>query len=176
MPTPLSDSFPYISLSVSPKRLRVLAVLHTAQLGPPRLYDECFCVCLSRSNTTTNLEQVFDRSGRLWDCTVFSITFVVYSSKSWASIPYQHNLHYAPLVPDNSNDNTMINSSRVPPMHSFSRAKVSQSQLCFRKLNHLSYSVKCISEVRCICLKTPFVFSTMQEKFAPSVWRTHGTT
>ncbi|RZR72230.1 hypothetical protein BHM03_00011315 [Ensete ventricosum] len=32
---------------------------------------------------------------------------------SWASISYQHNLHYAPLVPDNSNDNTMIYSSSV---------------------------------------------------------------
>ncbi|RZR76491.1 hypothetical protein BHM03_00001304 [Ensete ventricosum] len=35
-------------------------------------------------------------------------------SGSWASFPYQHNLHYAPLVPDNSNDNTMAYSSRVP--------------------------------------------------------------
>ncbi|RWW27296.1 hypothetical protein GW17_00008279 [Ensete ventricosum] len=52
MPAPLSDSFPYISMSVSPKRLRMLAVLHTAQLGPPRLYGKCFCMCLSRSNTT----------------------------------------------------------------------------------------------------------------------------
>ncbi|RWW59765.1 hypothetical protein BHE74_00033263 [Ensete ventricosum] len=52
MPAPLSDSFSYISMSVSPKRLRVLAVLHTAQLGPPRLYDKCFCVCLSRFDTT----------------------------------------------------------------------------------------------------------------------------
>ncbi|RRT34029.1 hypothetical protein B296_00019577 [Ensete ventricosum] len=51
-PIPLSDSFPYISMSVSPKRLCVLAILHTAQLGPPRLYGKCFCVCLSRSNTT----------------------------------------------------------------------------------------------------------------------------
>ncbi|RRT40754.1 hypothetical protein B296_00047968 [Ensete ventricosum] len=46
MPAPLSDSFPYISMSVSPKRLRVLAVLNTTQLCPPRLYGECFCVCL----------------------------------------------------------------------------------------------------------------------------------
>ncbi|RZR71573.1 hypothetical protein BHM03_00005915 [Ensete ventricosum] len=38
MPAPVSDSFPYISMFVSPKRLRMLAVLHTAQLGPPRLY------------------------------------------------------------------------------------------------------------------------------------------
>ncbi|RWW21128.1 hypothetical protein GW17_00014738 [Ensete ventricosum] len=52
MPASLSDSFPYILMSVSPKRLRVLAVLHTAQLGPPRLYGECFCVCLSHSDTT----------------------------------------------------------------------------------------------------------------------------
>ncbi|RWV84708.1 hypothetical protein GW17_00053560 [Ensete ventricosum] len=58
MPTPLSDSFPYISMSVSPKRLRMLAVLHTAQLGPPRLYDECFCVCLSRSDTTLSRAQL----------------------------------------------------------------------------------------------------------------------
>ncbi|RWV93872.1 hypothetical protein GW17_00043637 [Ensete ventricosum] len=40
MPAPLSDSFPYILISVSPKWLRVLAVLRTAQLGPPRLYVE----------------------------------------------------------------------------------------------------------------------------------------
>ncbi|RRT34397.1 hypothetical protein B296_00029427 [Ensete ventricosum] len=52
MPAPMSDSFPYISMSVFPKGLHVLAVLHTAQLGPPRLYDECFCVCLSLSDTT----------------------------------------------------------------------------------------------------------------------------
>ncbi|RRT79447.1 hypothetical protein B296_00001588 [Ensete ventricosum] len=44
MPAPLSDSFPYISMSVSPKRLRMLVVLHTAQLGPPRLYGKCFWV------------------------------------------------------------------------------------------------------------------------------------
>ncbi|RWW75103.1 hypothetical protein BHE74_00016894 [Ensete ventricosum] len=54
MPAPLSDSFPYISKSISPKRLRVLVVLHTAQLGPPHLYGECFCVCLSHSDTTTS--------------------------------------------------------------------------------------------------------------------------
>ncbi|RZS29154.1 hypothetical protein BHM03_00062847 [Ensete ventricosum] len=35
-------------------------------------------------------------------------------SGPWASIPYQHNLHYAPLVPDNSNGNTVAYSSRVP--------------------------------------------------------------
>ncbi|RWW53644.1 hypothetical protein BHE74_00039846, partial [Ensete ventricosum] len=33
---------------------------------------------------------------------------------SWASIPYQHNLRYAPLVPNNSNGNTVAYSSRVP--------------------------------------------------------------
>ncbi|RRT37249.1 hypothetical protein B296_00032927 [Ensete ventricosum] len=32
MPAPLSDSFPYISMSISPKRLHVLDVLYTAQL------------------------------------------------------------------------------------------------------------------------------------------------
>ncbi|RZR77415.1 hypothetical protein BHM03_00002481 [Ensete ventricosum] len=37
MPAPLSDSFPYTSMSISPKRLRVLAVLHTAQLESPLL-------------------------------------------------------------------------------------------------------------------------------------------
>ncbi|RRT31592.1 hypothetical protein B296_00043415 [Ensete ventricosum] len=50
MPAPLSDSFPDISMSVSLKRLRMLAVLHTTQLGPPRLYDKCFYItyaCLS---------------------------------------------------------------------------------------------------------------------------------
>ncbi|RWW49434.1 hypothetical protein BHE74_00044406 [Ensete ventricosum] len=35
-------------------------------------------------------------------------------SGSRASISYQHNLHFAPLVPDNSNDNTMAYSLRVP--------------------------------------------------------------
>ncbi|RRT48620.1 hypothetical protein B296_00030249 [Ensete ventricosum] len=35
-------------------------------------------------------------------------------SGSWASIPYQHNLRYAPLVPNNSNGNTVAYSSRVP--------------------------------------------------------------
>ncbi|RRT31493.1 hypothetical protein B296_00050612 [Ensete ventricosum] len=38
IPAPLSDFFSYISMSISPKRLHVLVVLHTAQLGPPRLY------------------------------------------------------------------------------------------------------------------------------------------
>ncbi|RRT39806.1 hypothetical protein B296_00036751, partial [Ensete ventricosum] len=35
-------------------------------------------------------------------------------SGPWASIPYQHNLCYAPLAHDNLNDNTMACSSRVP--------------------------------------------------------------
>ncbi|RWV93804.1 hypothetical protein GW17_00043711 [Ensete ventricosum] len=43
MPAPLSDSVPYILMSVFPKRLRVLVALHTAQLGPPRLHAKCFC-------------------------------------------------------------------------------------------------------------------------------------
>ncbi|RWW87449.1 hypothetical protein BHE74_00003725 [Ensete ventricosum] len=51
MPAPLSDSFPYISMSVSPKRSRVLAALHAAQLGLSRLHGKCFCMCLSCSNT-----------------------------------------------------------------------------------------------------------------------------
>ncbi|RRT34742.1 hypothetical protein B296_00040529 [Ensete ventricosum] len=48
---PLSDSFPYISMPVSPKRSRVLVALHTAQLGPSCLHDKCFYVCLSRFET-----------------------------------------------------------------------------------------------------------------------------
>ncbi|RRT51142.1 hypothetical protein B296_00008994 [Ensete ventricosum] len=46
-----------------------------------------------------------------------SLTFAIISppmSGSWASILYQHNLCYAPLVPDNSNSNTVAYSSRVP--------------------------------------------------------------
>ncbi|RRT60199.1 hypothetical protein B296_00008447 [Ensete ventricosum] len=50
MLAPLSDSFPYISMSVSPKRSRVLAALYAAQLGPSHLHSKCFCMCLSRSD------------------------------------------------------------------------------------------------------------------------------
>ncbi|RWW63959.1 hypothetical protein BHE74_00028836 [Ensete ventricosum] len=39
-------------MSISPKRLRVLAMLHKAQLDPLCFYNKCFCVCLSRSDTT----------------------------------------------------------------------------------------------------------------------------
>ncbi|RRT37110.1 hypothetical protein B296_00020628 [Ensete ventricosum] len=35
-------------------------------------------------------------------------------SGSSAFIPYKRNLYYAPLVPDNSNDNNVAYSSRVP--------------------------------------------------------------
>ncbi|RWW34998.1 hypothetical protein GW17_00000215 [Ensete ventricosum] len=37
-------------------------------------------------------------------------------------------------------------------------------QLYLRKLNHLSYSIKYICEVRCMCLEAPFVFGTMQDE------------
>ncbi|RRT52585.1 hypothetical protein B296_00024813 [Ensete ventricosum] len=61
MSAPLSDFFPYISMSIFPKRLCVLAILHTAQLGPPRLYDEYFCVCLSRFDTTMSRELILPK-------------------------------------------------------------------------------------------------------------------
>ncbi|RWW29617.1 hypothetical protein BHE74_00002988 [Ensete ventricosum] len=46
-----SDPFLYISMSVSSERSRVLAALHATHLGPSRLHDKCFYMCLSRFDT-----------------------------------------------------------------------------------------------------------------------------
>ncbi|RZR76654.1 hypothetical protein BHM03_00001497 [Ensete ventricosum] len=35
-------------------------------------------------------------------------------------------------------------------------------------LRRLSSSVKCFSEIRCMCLEAPFIFNTMQDEYAPS--------
>ncbi|RWV93603.1 hypothetical protein GW17_00043932 [Ensete ventricosum] len=44
------------------------------------------------------------------------------------------------------------------------RTKVFRSQLCLSQLSRPSSSIKCFSEIRCMCLEAPFVFGTMQDE------------
>ncbi|RWW62194.1 hypothetical protein BHE74_00030709 [Ensete ventricosum] len=43
-------------------------------------------------------------------------------------------------------------------------AKAFLPQFRLRKLSRFSPSIKCFSEIRCMCLEAPFVFGTIQDK------------